>query len=121
MEGVLASPFWDWLAIAASAIGLVAAMGFVLRYWHDTGLTWWRHLDGRPNLFGRFLMIRKILLSGLFALILANRFAPDWEARRAFTAILLFGFALHTFVPYRLLTEAQKARSHKEEATHARD
>jgi hypothetical protein len=115
MHGFLASPFWDWLAVTASGIGLVAALAFVTRYWHDAGSTWWRHLDGTPNLFGRFLMIRKILLSGLFLIILSNRFAPGWEGRRALTAILLFGFALHTFVPYRLLSEAQKARHNKED------
>lgn len=108
MEAFLSSPFWDHLTIVAVLIGLVAALAFVIRYQWVAGSTWWRQPDGSPNLFGRFLMTRKILLSILFAVVLANRWYPGWEAQRAVTAVLMLLFALHTFVPYRLLTEAQK-------------
>lgn len=109
MRELLNSPFWDWLTIGAVVIGLIAAMAFVVRYQIEVGWTWWRHPDGTPNAFGRFLMIRKALLSALFAVILANRVFPGWPGREAVTALLMLGFALQTFVPYRLLVTAQKA------------
>lgn len=111
MEAFLSSPFWGWLTLIAVWIGLAAALAFVVRYQAVAGWTWWRNPDGTPNLFGRFLMIRKILLSVLFCVVLLNRYAPGWDARAAVTAVLMLGFALHTFVPYRLLTEAQKAHT----------
>lgn len=116
MEHALAHPFWDVLTLAAVGIGLVAAMLFVVRYQVEVGWSWWRHPDGKPNHFGRFLMIRKILLSGLFLLVLANRAFGEWTGRSAVTALLMLGFALQTFVPYRLLVSAQRARD-REEAT----
>ncbi len=116
MESVLASPFWDRLTIAACVIGLVAALAFVVRYQHDAGFTWWRQPDGKPNLFGRFLMTRKILLSALFMLLLANRLFAGWDGRQAVTAVLMLAFALQTFIPYRLLSEAQRERREKEAA-----
>jgi hypothetical protein len=116
VDGILASPFWDKLTIVACAIGLIAAMAFVIRYQRLSGCTWWRHRDGSPNLFGRFLMVRKILLSALFGLFLANRLIGPWAAREAVTSLITLAVAIHTFVPYRLLTEAQKAQP-KEEVT----
>ncbi len=110
MKAILDSPFWDHLTIGAVLIGLVAALAFVARYQYTAGWSWWRHPDGSVNLFGRFLMIRKLLLSGLFVLIIANRWFPGWTGREALTALLMLAFALHTFVPYRLLTEAQRAQ-----------
>lgn len=114
MEQVLASPFWDWLTIAAVGIGLVAAMLFVIRYQIEVGFSWWRQPNGKPNHFGRFLMIRKLLLSALFLLILTNRVFPGWHGREAVTALLMLGFAVQTFVPYRLLISAQKAHVKEE-------
>ncbi len=114
MEAILASPFWDWLTVAAVVIGMIAALAFVVRYQYVAGWSWWRQPDGRRNLFGRFLMARKLLLAVLFAVVLLNRWQPDWEARKAVTAVLMLAFALHTFVPYRLIGEAQKERREKE-------
>jgi hypothetical protein len=108
MREFLSSPYWDWLTIAACGIGLVAALAFVVKYQREVGFGWWRLTDGRPNLFGRFLMIRKILLSMLFGIIITNRFTDEWLGRSALTAVLMLAFALHTFVPYRLLSEARK-------------
>lgn len=116
MKELLASPFWDSLTIVSVVIGLIAALLFVIRYQYEVGFSWYRHTDGGPNHFGRFLMFRKLLLSGLFLLILANRVFPGWTGREAVTALLMFGFALQTFVPYRLLVTAQKAQE-KQEAT----
>lgn len=110
MTEILLSPFWEYLTFASVVIGLIAALAFVARYQYQAGWSWWRHPDGTVNLFGRFLMIRKILLSALFIVVLLNRLAPAWTAREAVVALLMLAFALHTFVPYRLLTEAQKAQ-----------
>jgi hypothetical protein len=110
MREILSHPFWDSLTIAAAGVGFLAAVLFVGRYQRDEDFGWWKNSDGSPNLFGRFLMIRKILLSLLFALIILNRIFPGWTGREAVTAILFTAFAVHTFVPYRLLTEAQKER-----------
>lgn len=115
MEAFLDSPFWRWLILASVVLGLIAAALFVIRYQIEVGFRWWRNEDGSPNSFGRFLMIRKALLTGLFSLVLANMFLPDWPGRRMVTALLMFCFALQTFVPYRLLISAQRAQE-KEEA-----
>ncbi len=110
MEAALSHPFWDVLTLIAVGTGLFAALLFVVRYQIEVGWTWWRHPNGGPNHFGRFLMIRKVLLSCLFALVLANRAFPGWTGREAVTALLMACFALQTFVPYRLLVSAQKAQ-----------
>jgi D-alanyl-lipoteichoic acid acyltransferase DltB (MBOAT superfamily) len=120
MEAFLQSPFWGWLTLAAVVIGFIAASAFVVRYQWVAGFTWWRNPDGTRNLFGRFLMIRKILLSVLFIVVLLNRLAPGWHAQKAVTAVLMAAFALHTFVPYRLLTEAQRASRKEEVEKHGR-
>ena len=119
MEAALEHPMWDLLTLVAVVIGLIAALAFVIRFQYEVGFTWWRTRDGRPNHFGRFLMIRKLLLSSLFLLILANRVFPGWTGRSAVTAILMVAFALQTFVPYRLLVSAQRAqgRDRTKEAT----
>lgn len=114
MKEILESPFWDGVTMASVVIGLFAALLFVIRYQSEVGFSWYRHSDGAPNHFGRFLMFRKILLSGLFLLILANRVFPGWLGREVVTAVLMFGFALQTFVPYRLLVSAQRAQEEQE-------
>lgn len=101
---------WNYITIGACAVGLVAALLFVIKYQVESRGAW------KNNPFGRFLMTRKILLSGLFALILTNRFFPGWDWRLPITAVLMVAFALQTFVPYRLLVEAQQERAHDEEA-----
>lgn len=110
MREFLNSPFWEYLTLAAVVLGLIAALAFVVRYQYEVGFSWWRQESGKPNHFGRFLMIRKILLSSLFVIVLLNRIVPDWPARKAVTALLMVAFALQTFVPYRLLVTAQRAQ-----------
>jgi hypothetical protein len=105
-------PFWNWegwraITIGACAVGLVAALAFVVAYQMKVGWSWWRNPDGTPNRFGRFLMTRKLLLAILFILILSNRITPEWAARPFVTATLMVLFALQTFVPYRLLMKVQ--------------
>lgn len=101
---------WHLITIGACAIGWLAALLFVIRYQINSGGTW------RNNPFGRFLMTRKLLLLGLFSLILSNRLIPGWDWRMPLTAILMVAFAVQTFVPYRLLVEAQQERARNEEA-----
>jgi hypothetical protein len=114
MREILTSDFWDWLTIGSVVIGFVACVAFVIRYQIEVGRSWWRLPDGTVNHFGRYLMVRKVLLASLFGLILTNRVIGSWEARPAFTAILMFAFAVHTFVPYRLLISAQRAQEKQE-------
>lgn len=102
MRGLLESDFWNWLTVGSVAVGLVAALVFVVRYQFEAGFSWW------DSPFGRFLMIRKILLSCLFALVLLNRIIGMWPGRAMVTALLMFAFALQTFVPYRLLVRVQR-------------
>jgi hypothetical protein len=99
---------WYVLTGIASAIGLFACILFVVRYQIETGGAWWRHADGRSNPFGRFLFFRKVLLSCLFALALTNRIFPGWTGQTFVTSIVFVAFAIQTFVPYRLLLQAQK-------------
>lgn len=115
MRAFVNADFWNYITAGAVVVGLIAALAFVVRYQIEVGFTWWRHNDGEPNHFGRFLMIRKILLSGLFLLVIVN-FLTDrqWFGREMLTALLMVCFALQTFVPYRLLISAQKAQAKKE-------
>jgi hypothetical protein len=92
--------------MVVSGVGLTACLVFVVHYQVLYGFTWWRLRNGQANPFGRYLMFRKILLAGLFALVLTNRFWPGWMARPMVTAILMTLFAFQTFVPYRLLLQA---------------
>lgn len=110
MDPVLNWVGWNVITIGACAVGLIAAILFVVKYQIESRGAW------RKNPFGRFLMTRKVLLSCLFALVLANRFLDEWDWRIPITAILMVAFALQTFVPYRLLVEAQQERQHNEEA-----
>jgi hypothetical protein len=97
------------LTLGAVIVGLIAALAFVIRYQYEVGFSWWRHADGTENSFGRFLMIRKLLLAALFAIVLLNRTVPGWTGQRMVTALLMVAFAVQTFVPYRLLLSAQRA------------
>ena len=115
MDWILNSPFWEYLTLGAVIVGLLAAILFVVRFQYEVGFGWWKHRNGEKNHFGRYLMMRKLLLSALFTLVLVNHLAGfAWAGREALTAILMVAFALQTFVPYRLLIEAQRA--HKKEA-----
>lgn len=109
MRAFLTHPFWIWVTMGAVVLGLVASVLFVVRYTLESGRDAWR------NPFGRFLLTRKALLAALFALVLANSVWGEWLGRRPVVAILMVAFALQTFVPYRLLMDAQKAHD-KEEA-----
>lgn len=116
MRAFLESPYWEYITVASVGIGLFACLLFVIRFQMKVGFTWWRHLNGQPNHFGRFLMIRKMLLASLFILIITNRVFPDWLGKEPVTALLMVAFALQTFVPYRLLIlahETQEASSDK--------
>lgn len=102
MRDLFDAEFWNWLTIGSVAIGLVAALVFVIRFQIEVGWSWWN------SPFGRFLMIRKLLLAALFSIVLLNRTLEDWPARQMVTALLMLAFALQTFVPYRLLVKVQK-------------
>lgn len=102
MRAFLDSPLWEWLTIGAVVVGLVAALTFVVRFQVEAGWSWWN------SPFGRFLMIRKVLLACLFVIVLLNRVLEGWPARNMVTALLMLAFALQTFVPYRLLVKVQR-------------
>lgn len=108
LDAFLAWSGWYVLTGVASAIGLFACLLFVVRFHVETGGAWWKHPDGRPNPFGRFLFFRKLLLAVLFTVALANRLTPGWTGQTFVTALLFSAFAVQTFVPYRLLLQAQK-------------
>lgn len=99
---MLDSPFWDWMTIGAVGLGLLAALVFVIRFQIEVGWSWWR------SPFGRFLMIRKALLTALFTIVLLNRIVGDWPIRGPITALLMLAFAVQTFTPYRLLMRVQR-------------
>lgn len=108
MDEFLAWEGWRTVTGVAATIGLFACVLFVARFHTKTGGAWWRHPDGRPNPFGRFLFFRKALLSALFLVVILNRVLPGWEAQDFVTALVFLAFAVQTFVPYRLLLQAQK-------------
>lgn len=109
---------WDWTQPIAAILGLVAALLFVTRYWIESGKAAWK------NPFGRFLLQRKFILSLFFFLILVNRVTEGvvtsdaWPGQDAVTALVFLAIALHTFVPYRILLDAQKAHKPKEATQH---
>lgn len=92
---------WTPITVVACGVGLVAAVVFAVAFQWMAGWDWLR------NPMGRYLMSRKVLLAGLFVVILANRFFPGWPGRQMVTAILMSLFAVQTFVPYRLLLKVQ--------------
>lgn len=100
-------PGWRWVTFAACFVGLAACLWFIVAYQARVGWGWWRFPDGEPNRFGRFLMIRKLLLAGLFTLIISNRWVSAWPGRELVTAFLMWCYAAQTFVPYRLLMMVQ--------------
>lgn len=110
MTAFLTHPFWIWLTVVAVVLGFVACVSFVARFLYTSGRDAWR------NPFGKYLIVRKGLLGTLFALILMNATLGEWTGRRPVTAVLMLAFALHTFVPYRLLMDAQRAHTEKEKA-----
>ena len=110
MNEFLNWPGWNAITIIACAVGWIAAALFIVKYQRTSGGDW------RRNPFGRYLMTRKLAVLGLFSVVLINRFFPEWDWRLMITAFLMCAFALQTFVPYRLLVEAQQERAHNEEA-----
>lgn len=108
MSDFLAWECWTGVIYFACVVGFFASALFVVRYHISSGGTWYRHTDGRPNQFGRFLVFRKTLLAVLFVIVVTNRVTPDWAAKEFVTAIVFLAFAFQTFVPYRLLLQAQK-------------
>lgn len=108
IRDLVTHPAWTQVTIGACAIGAAGALLFVIYFRLRVGPTWWRLRDGRPNRFGRYMMVRKVNLAALFALVLANRIWPGWTGSRMALALLMVIFALHTFQPLRLLQEAQR-------------
>lgn len=108
MTEFLAWEGWRTVTGFAATVGLFASVLFVVRFHMKTGGSWWRHPDGRSNPFGRFLFFRKTLLSALFLVVITNRVFPGWSAQNFVTALVFMAFAIQTFVPYRLLLQAQK-------------
>lgn len=98
-------PVWTWITIGAVVLGFIAAVWFIIRYWIEAGRDAWR------NPFGRYLLQRKIVLASLFGLVLINQIVGQWPGRRIALAVVMVAFALQTFVPYRLLMDAQRAHT----------
>ena len=116
MVGILAWHGWDYGTVVACALGVFAAGLFVVTFYRDAGRDAW------SNPFGRFLLVRKLLLVGLFELMLVNRSVggvvreDTWHGQDAATFFVFMAVAVHTFVPYGILLEAQRAHAEKEEA-----
>lgn len=103
---------WAGLTLAASGVGLLASVIFLVAYLRKAGADAWR------NPFGRYLISRKALLAVLFLTIILNRVQPHWwwdSARVPVTALLMTAFAVQTFWPYRLLLKAQEEAQRMEE------
>ena len=104
MSEFLAWPGWIDLSLLACFVGLLLAASFVVRYHHRTGGAWHRTPEGRWTLY------RRAMESAVFGLTLVNYFFPTWPGALFASFLLLAGFALQTYVPHRLLTQAQRAR-----------
>lgn len=106
---------WDVITLVAGLVGLAAALTFLATYLHRSGVDAWH------NPFGRYLIVRKLLLSGLFVAVVLNRLADGtgwWTTiQEPAMALLISAFALQTFWPYRLLLKAQEEAQLKEEAS----
>lgn len=110
-DGWLWSPFWVHGILVMAAVGLLAALRFVVGYQRHVGWTWWRHRDGEANLTGRWLMawaMSRVLVLGL---TLVNWAAGPWPGVLPVSFVVMAFFCLHTFVPYRLLVKAQEHRT----------
>jgi len=104
MHDVLYHQLWDYLVLIACIAGLVLAAWFAISYQAQSRGAW------RDTAVGRFLMTRKILLAVLFATILSYRLFGDWPGRRPIVALMLVAFAFQTYLPQKMLMEAQRAR-----------
>lgn len=106
---------WDYGIVLASIVGVVASVTFITGYSAKAGKSAWN------NPFGRFMLSRETLLFVLFSQVLANRLIggivrPDVWPGSGLVAFVTYGlFAIHTFMPYRLLIEAQRAHIKQEE------
>lgn len=114
-DGWLWSPLWVHGIIFMVALGTLAALLFVADYQRRVGWTWWRHQDGEANLTGRWLMVWAISRVLVLGLTLINFAAGPWPGMLPVSFLVMTFFALHTFVPYRLLAKAQERRAPKEE------
>lgn len=117
-DGWLWSPFWVYGILTMCVVGFFAALLFVADYQRRVGWTWWRHRDGTVNLTGRWLMtwaVSRVLVLGL---TIVNWAAGPWPGALPASFVVMTIFALHTFVPYRLLAKAQERRAPTEEEHH---
>lgn len=110
-DGWLWSPLWVHGILVMCLVGTLAALLFVVDYQRRVGWSWWRHQDGEANLTGRWLMawaVSRVLVLGL---TLVNWLAGPWPGVLPASFAVMAFFALHTFVPYRLLVKAQERRA----------
>lgn len=116
-EGWLWSPIWVYGVLVMVAVGTLAALIFVVDYQRRVGWAWWRHQDGEVNLTGRWLMVWAVSRVLVLGLTLVNWAAGPWPGVYPVSFLVMTIFALHTFVPYRLLAKAQgrRARTPEEE------
>lgn len=109
--GWLWSPWWVHGILVMVAVGTLAALLFVVSYQRHVGWTWWRHRDGEVNLTGRWLMVWAVSRVLVLGLTLINWAAGPWPGVLPVSFAVMTIFALHTFVPYRLLAKAQEERT----------
>lgn len=103
-HNVLYHPLWDWIVFGACGVGMVLAGWFAVSYQIQSRGAW------RETRAGRFLVTRKVLLFSLFASVMSYRVFGDFPGRRVLVALMLVAFAFQTWVPYRMLMDAQAER-----------
>lgn len=103
MRAVLESTLWVYGVLVMCLVGLAGAIIFIISYQRTVGWTWWRFRDGDPNSFGRFLMIWSWTRVGVLGLTVTNALFPPWPGQLPLSFLAMGAFAIHTFVPYRLL------------------
>lgn len=85
------------ITLMISAVGLVGCVSFMVAYHVRSGGTW------RHNEIGLWLMTSRIVLAGIFALIISRYVWGDWAGRETLIMILVALFALQTFWPSKFI------------------
>jgi hypothetical protein len=92
--------WYQWVAGAVTAAGLMGCLAFVATY-HISSRGAWRETSE-----GRYLMATKTILASLFLLVLSTQLFGDWPGRQVVAVVLYATYAVFPWWLYVLLLRA---------------